>query len=56
MAATKKKPPMTYDEVPGAFWSKSLENVQVHGDEVRFETEKLSFVGHVDGNTPVLLD
>lgn len=31
--------------------SKPLENVQVRGDEVRFETDKLRFVGHVTGST-----
>jgi hypothetical protein len=29
----------------------SLESVEVQGDEVRFETEKLRFVGHVSGDT-----
>lgn len=31
--------------------SRQLENVQVQGDEVRFETDKLRFVGHVSGST-----
>jgi hypothetical protein len=30
--------------------SKPLENVEVHGDEVRFETDRLRFVGHVTGS------
>ena len=31
--------------------SRPLESVQVQGEEVRFETDKLRFVGHVSGNT-----
>ena len=30
--------------------SRPLENVQVQGDDVRFETDKLRFVGHVSGD------
>jgi hypothetical protein len=29
----------------------ALANVEVKGDEVRFETDKLRFVGHVSGST-----
>ena len=31
--------------------SRPLENVVVQGDEVRFETDRLRFVGHVAGST-----
>jgi hypothetical protein len=31
--------------------SKPLESVEIQGDEVRFETDKLRFVGHVAGTT-----
>jgi len=31
--------------------SKPLQNVDVHGDQVRFETDKLRFVGQVSGST-----
>jgi len=31
--------------------SRPLESVQVQGEEVRFETDKLRFVGHVSGST-----
>jgi hypothetical protein len=31
--------------------SRPLENVEVRGDEVRFETDRLRFVGHVAGGT-----
>lgn len=31
--------------------SRMLEDVEVHGDEVRFETGSLRFVGHLSGNT-----
>jgi hypothetical protein len=31
--------------------SRPLENFAVQGDEVRFETDKLRFVGHVTGST-----
>jgi hypothetical protein len=31
--------------------SRPLENVEVQGDQVRFETDKLRFVGHVSGST-----
>lgn len=30
---------------------KSLESVEVRGDQVRLETDKLRFVGHVNGST-----
>jgi hypothetical protein len=30
---------------------KPLENVEVQGDQVRFETDKLRFVGHLNGST-----
>ena len=30
---------------------KSLESVEVRGDQVRLETDKLRFVGHVSGST-----
>jgi hypothetical protein len=36
---------------PAGLRSRQLENVQVQGDEVRFETDKLRFVGHVSGST-----
>ena len=31
--------------------SRPLENVDVQGDEVRFETDKLRFLGHLSGST-----
>jgi hypothetical protein len=31
--------------------SRPLESIQVQGEEVRFETDKLRFVGHVNGGT-----
>ena len=31
--------------------SRALENVEVQGDQVRFETDKLRFVGQVSGDT-----
>jgi hypothetical protein len=36
---------------PTGIRSRPLENVEVQGDEVRFETDKLRFVGHVNGGT-----
>lgn len=31
--------------------AKSIENVEVQGDQVRFETDQLRFVGHLQGST-----
>jgi hypothetical protein len=37
--------------LPTGLRGRRLENVEVQGDEVRFETDRLRFVGHVTGDT-----
>ena len=35
----------------GSVGARPIENVEVQGDQVRFETDKLRFVGHLKGST-----